>query len=901
MESDDCKIKLRNKLSSMGRRKSRSKVNPEVVDEADEQSGDSTAAMAANGGLFFGNDQTADKKRYKNTKRGVILQIEEEDDVENGDFTEAGTGLEGCQENFKTSNNCTDDQIIIAGNRTILQYFIRLGESNDSDETMNFDFLEQLFEVGTNPNCSDIHGQTLLHEAVRSWHTDVAKFLIDHGASVNSCDNYGRTPLHVAAKLNYPAMVKLLIKHGADKEARTAGELQTAVHYAAKNDSVEALEVMLSANCKYKYVRDYRGRTPLHIAAEFNRSEAAIFLLKNNAPAGVRDSSHEPLIVWLILNMPMVAKLALNQFHKLDRTNRRQYYLLNHLESKPVEDDGPLPEGTDTAFINITTVVEIGIEVDELRTLSKSQKKSLKWRKAKINEDLQFVHPRWPEEEQFLVKQKQSLEIRSQYWKDFWNIFDWICLFLLVACQTIHAVDVSFATYVEALTRNTIRLYTVTIIFIWLRLMKDVRPFTLCGPFIVMLGKMLSDILRFMFLYGIFYVPFACAFWMQFGGDIPYSYLSTVNSNNYTVTINNNTNYTDAILRFGGPTKQINGFATVAELLFSVFRMTLVDEYPWQEIYEVDPVMATILVVTWLAISAILCINIFIAMLSDTFQRVYDNAKATALMQKMLTVHAIEQDLSAKKYREVKAEIFKSYSPESLFYDQDPSTDDQSELKHNIGQLHEQLINIKSWLAHKLGFSEKDDDSEDDTDVNTVNSIIKLSAVVKESANVRNREILGMKTDTANMKDQIETMNHSIQTFISEQQQKTEHIELMIRKLLKDRKIKEPDHRDSVAKKHLGQMSTETTEQSRSTHRRKSPESGEKVRYSRTFSLPSSLEVFRERDEQGPVAPPRYYMDKLKIFNLFNDFEDVQQSFLIFQGSPEEVESDVTTTSTLGL
>ena len=54
----------------------------------------------------------------------------------------------------------------------------------------------------------------------------------------------------------------------ADKEACTTGEHQTPVHYAARNDATEALKALVKRNCKYKMVRDYKGRTPLHVAAE---------------------------------------------------------------------------------------------------------------------------------------------------------------------------------------------------------------------------------------------------------------------------------------------------------------------------------------------------------------------------------------------------------------------------------------------------------------------------------------------------------------------------------------------------------------------------------------------------------------------------------------------------------
>jgi len=60
---------------------------------------------------------------------------------------------------------------------------------------------------------------------------------------------------------------------------------------------------------------------------------------------------------------------------------------------------------------------------------------------------------------------------------------------------------------------------------------------------------------------------------------------------------------------------------TVDKMLFSLYRITLVDDYQFDEMQAFDIVMAYILIGTFLGISAILCINLFIALLSDTFQR----------------------------------------------------------------------------------------------------------------------------------------------------------------------------------------------------------------------------------------------------------------------------------------
>lgn len=52
---------------------------------------------------------------------------------------------------------------------------------------------------------------------------------------------------------------------------------------------------------------------------------------------------------------------------------------------------------------------------------------------------------------------------------------------------------------------------------------------------------------------------------------------------------------------------------------------------------------------TFIALSGIVMINLFIALMSDTFQRVYDNAKANAVMQRAAAIQDVEGRLSKSK------------------------------------------------------------------------------------------------------------------------------------------------------------------------------------------------------------------------------------------------------------
>lgn len=57
--------------------------------------------------------------------------------------------------------------------------------------------------------------QTLLHDAVRQKHIDVATFLLDKKADVNAATSDGQTSLHMAAQNGDIPMMTLLLDRGA--------------------------------------------------------------------------------------------------------------------------------------------------------------------------------------------------------------------------------------------------------------------------------------------------------------------------------------------------------------------------------------------------------------------------------------------------------------------------------------------------------------------------------------------------------------------------------------------------------------------------------------------------------------------------------------------------------------
>ncbi|XP_073337596.1 uncharacterized protein [Pagrus major] len=527
----------------------------------------------------------------------------------------------------------------------------------------------------------------------------------------------------------------------ADPEARTLLDQQTPLHYAAKNDAVGSIRLLLQAGAAINCT-DYKQRTPLQLAANLERSEAARVLLELGAEAGLKDSDGQLCMTALIGRMSSVARLALSQFHVTDRLTRQQYYYLNLLEpeqhSPETQLQGntstttvllPEPAGTRTAlslevvvqegkldlimnpvFLKLiqvkwklygrlgaslllilnflfnvawtTVAVSVSVHRDspdryvlpqdwwrvllmvlalllaleevlrEVQDILRSRKRlrlRQQWAERRLHDDLRCSHPMWP---QVCVCVCVCV---------FRHVFDWLVYSLLTVSFSVHMADVFRPSVL--LHTVSLRLFSITVIFLWLRLMKHVRAFRLMGPFIVMLGNIVGDVMCFLFLYAEIFIPYACSFWIIFGGQFP-------------------------------------SMQSVSGLLYSLYRITLVDEYEYAAMVTVDDVMAPLLCGTFLAASSILCVNLLIALLTDTFQRVHDNSQANAMMQQAAVILQVEESMPLLRRFYDNQYISNHCAPLADAYDDDITTnpryhDEMGRITAEIKETLDQFLDLQ--------------------------------------------------------------------------------------------------------------------------------------------------------------------------------------------------------------
>ena len=157
-----------------------------------------------------------------------------------------------------------------------------------------------------------------------------------------------------------------------------------------------------------------------------------------------------------------------------------------------------------------------------------------------------------------------------------------------------------------------------------------------------MLGHIITDTIKFCFLFMEFFFPYVIAFWVLFGGE-------------------------QNALQIKENGESAAGWQNFDDVIYSVWLITISGDFDYNAAASIDKFMARTLVCTYTACSSVLLLNLFIALMSDTFQRVYDNAKANQLMQKAIALNTYQRSLSDKSLDEFLNYLRRNCAPEVIF------------------------------------------------------------------------------------------------------------------------------------------------------------------------------------------------------------------------------------------
>ena len=190
------------------------------------------------------------------------------------------------------------------------------------------------------------------------------------------------------------------------------------------------------------------------------------------------------------------------------------------------------------------------------------------------------------------------------------------------------------------------------------------------GPHVVIFGKVVGDILKWIVLNAAIIIPFACAFWIAFGK----------NSDN-----------------------PADGYKDVSNLAYNVFQMMIVGDYGWDKLEKANVTMARILCGSFILTAAIITLNLLIALVTNTFERNYENAVANAVMQRARTILLLQSRMGNTKRKLYYNFIRSNASPQIIQNKYGRLMANKPEDRANIERVYDDVRQIKSVLAERFG------------------------------------------------------------------------------------------------------------------------------------------------------------------------------------------------------
>ena len=171
------------------------------------------------------------------------------------------------------------------------------------------DIVELLLARGADPEEGDAKNCTALHYASIYGHARVVQKFVDKKVKLRITDDDGMTPLHYAAKNNHVEACLVLIDGGVPVdvvELKVTNDCllcimlcssefhfvffcyvqgkYTPLHLAAAKGRYKVIMLLLEKGANI-HAQDNDGNTPLHKAASNNHPKAVAILIQNNANA----------------------------------------------------------------------------------------------------------------------------------------------------------------------------------------------------------------------------------------------------------------------------------------------------------------------------------------------------------------------------------------------------------------------------------------------------------------------------------------------------------------------------------------------------------------------------------------------------------------------------------------
>ena len=216
--------------------------------------------------------------------------------------------------------------------QTYIYYLSELGEKAEID----FEFVDRVIKT-VDINYKNEYGDTALHETCKLQNNEqtlkLAQKLIQYKIDKYSVNKFGQSVLHIAASYDNTILIKYFLeinvkivqedinnkslsklKHSKLSkhieidnkllELTTFGEQQTALHYASRNSSLNSIKLLVIQYKSDLESRDFQGRTPFYLAAEYSNNSAVKLLMDLGSNPNIKNIYGQKALYWTIVNCP---------------------------------------------------------------------------------------------------------------------------------------------------------------------------------------------------------------------------------------------------------------------------------------------------------------------------------------------------------------------------------------------------------------------------------------------------------------------------------------------------------------------------------------------------------------------------------------------------------------------
>ncbi|KIL85392.1 hypothetical protein FAVG1_11348 [Fusarium avenaceum] len=149
-----------------------------------------------------------------------------------------------------------------------------------------------LIEEGAEVNAQGRDGKAPLHCAAMAGRLDMVRLLVEAGAVIDAVDAFWTTPLQWAVHKCYGSVVEFLWPETSHKLRDYKG--RTALHLALAAGKMEMVETLFCQQPRPDTdAKDRNGQAPLHYATERSQESIVEFLVRNGADKDIQDRQGE--------------------------------------------------------------------------------------------------------------------------------------------------------------------------------------------------------------------------------------------------------------------------------------------------------------------------------------------------------------------------------------------------------------------------------------------------------------------------------------------------------------------------------------------------------------------------------------------------------------------------------